>query len=59
MKEESLEKASIKIIDIIYNLDIPTIDKLELILNLTKFLDTKEYEENIQILRRVKENGKT
>lgn len=52
MKEESLNKALNEIIDIINELDIPIEDKVELMLNITHFLDKKKYKSNIDTLNR-------
>lgn len=50
MNKESLEKVQEKIVDILNSTDIPTIDKIELLINLIHFLDPNKYEENIKIL---------
>ena len=50
MNKESLEKVQEKIADILNKTDIPTIDKIELLINLIHFLDSNKYEENIKTL---------
>lgn len=52
MEIESLEIVQEEIANMLNKLDIPTYDKIELLINLVSFLDTKQYEENIKILRR-------
>lgn len=54
MNKESLEEAIEKCSEAIANSNINTIDKIELLLNLKQFLDTQKYEENINVLRRIK-----
>lgn len=55
MEKESLEKVQEKIVDILNNVDIPVIDKIELLINLIHFLDSEKYEENIKVLAKQKE----
>lgn len=50
MDKESLEKVQDKIADLLNNVDIPTVDKVELLINLVHFLDPSMYEENIKTL---------
>lgn len=50
MKQESLEKAIELIIEALEKGDIEIIDKTELMLNESKFLD--KYEENIKVLQK-------
>ena len=50
MNKESLEKVQEKIVDILNKTDIPTIDKIELLINLIHFLNPNKYEENIKTL---------
>ena len=54
MNKESLIEAREIIIQSLSESNINNLDKLELMLNINKFLDEKEYEENIKIL--VKKN---
>lgn len=54
MQKESLEVIKEKLVDLLNNTNIDTIDKIELLINLNCFLS--EYDENIKILRREK-NG--
>lgn len=48
MDKESLEKVQDKIADLLNNVDIPIIDKIELLINLMHFLN--DYEDNIRVL---------
>lgn len=50
MNKESLDRAEEEIIKVLRDLEIDNIDKLELMLNLSHFLDDKNYKENIKIL---------
>lgn len=50
MTKESLEKVQEKVVDILNKTDIPTIDKVELLINLIHFLDPEKYENNIKTL---------
>lgn len=52
MKKESLIIVSSKCIDTIDKLNIPLTDKVELMLNLKHFLDSKKYEDNIKVLKK-------
>ena len=52
MEKESLEIVQEEIANMLNNVNIPTYDKVELLINLVNFLDTEQYEENIKILRR-------
>lgn len=52
MTKESLEKVQNKVADILNETDIPTIDKVELLINLIHFLDPDKYENNIKTLRK-------
>ena len=54
MNKESLEEAIEKCSEAIINSNINTIDKLELLNNISQFLNSKKYEENIKVLRRIK-----
>lgn len=51
VNEESLIIVSSKCIDTIDKLNIPLTDKVELMINLKHFLDTKKYENNIKVLK--------
>ena len=51
MNKESLDKASIAMIKTLRDLEIDNVDKMELMLNINKFLDDKKYDENVKILR--------
>lgn len=55
MTKESLIKARDLILAVLDTADIEVIDKLELMLNTSKFLTPEEYEQNIMILQRSKE----
>ena len=50
MNKESLEKVQAKVVDILNDVDIETIDKIELLINLMHFLNPEKYHENIRIL---------
>jgi hypothetical protein len=50
LTKESLEKVQNKVVDILNETDIPTIDKVELLINLIHFLDPEKYENNIKTL---------
>ena len=52
MTKESLEKVQNKVVDILNETDIPTIDKVELLINLIHFLDPEKYENNIKTLKK-------
>lgn len=52
MKQESLEKALDGFIETLDKLDIDTVDKVELMLNLKSFLSALDYTRNIEILER-------
>lgn len=52
MKQESLEKAIELIIEALEKGDIEIIDKTELMLNESKFLDKDKYEKNIKVLQK-------
>lgn len=59
MKNSSLEEAKSLIIEVISETNkIDEIDKLELLVNLRKFLEPKEYRRNVKILSKEKHNGK-
>lgn len=52
MKQESLEKAIELIIEALEKSDIEIVDKTELMLNESKFLDKDKYEKNIKVLQK-------
>ena len=52
MKKESLKIIRDKIIDVLYQTDINPIDKGELVINLTHFLDENSYDNNVKVLRK-------
>ena len=51
MNKESLDKATIAFVKALKYLEIENYDKLELMINVSRFLDDKKYDENIKILR--------
>ena len=59
MKNSSLETARMLINEVISDTNrIDEIDKLELLVNLRKFLEPKEYRKNIKTLEKRRLNGK-
>lgn len=52
MKEESLNRIRLKMMEVITKEDIDEVDKLELLLNLYHFLDNNKYEKNIKVLKK-------
>lgn len=54
MNKDSLIKAKEIIINVLDGSDIITQDKLELIINLDKFLNEDEYQNNIETLQKQK-----
>lgn len=56
MKEDSLIKAILIIVDSLDKSDIPVQDKLELMINLRCFLNVDKYENNIKILSKGSDN---
>lgn len=50
MKEESLIKAQEKLLEALRDLDIDLMDKMDLVVNVTRFLDADKYQENIKTL---------
>ena len=50
MNRESLEIVQEKVVDLLNDTHIETIDKIELLINLVHFLDPDKYEQNIEIL---------
>lgn len=55
MEKESLEKIQEKVVEVLNNSNIKTIDKLELLINLMHFLNSDNYRKNIKILQKQKE----
>ena len=53
--KESLKKAKDIIISSLENSNINQMDKVELMLNISNFLNEEEYKNNIKTLRKVKE----
>jgi hypothetical protein len=56
MERESLEIVQENIANMVDVLDIPIYDKIELLINLVHFLNPEEYEDNIKVLQKKKEN---
>jgi len=56
MKDDSLIKAILIIVDSLDKSDIPLQDKLELMINLRCFLNVDKYENNIKILSKGSDN---
>lgn len=56
MKQDSLIKAILIIVDSLDKSDIPLQDKLELMINLRCFLNVDKYENNIKILSKGSDN---
>lgn len=56
MKQDSLIKAILIIVDSLDKSDIPVQDKLELMINLRCFLNVDKYENNIKILSKGSDN---
>lgn len=56
MEKESLEIVSGKVVDMLNHAEIETIDKIELLVNLMHFLNPDEYEDNIKVLQKEKDN---
>lgn len=56
MERESLEIVQENIANMVDVLDIPIYDKIELLINLVHFLNPEEYEDNIKVLQKRKEN---
>lgn len=54
MDASSLEKAMKIIADALQDADIDEVDKVELMINLNKFLNPEEYQNNIAILKIMK-----
>ncbi len=52
MKEESLNRIRLKMMEVITKENIDEADKLELLLNLYHFLDNNKYEKNIKVLKK-------
>lgn len=59
MKNTSLEKATELIINLLDNTnEIDNIDKTELMINISQFLNKNEYRENIKVLSKRREKWK-
>lgn len=58
MEKESLIKAQDKIFELANDKTIPTLDRMELLLNLKNFLEVDKYKENIKILQKSVEKNK-
>lgn len=58
MNKQSLEIAKEVILNALDTAKINQIDKTELMLNITKFLDKNEYEENIKVLSKIRRKEK-
>lgn len=59
MKNSSLEKATQLILDVLEDTTkIDEIDKLELLINIPKFLEPKQYRENVKTLEKRRTHGK-
>lgn len=56
MKKESLEEANKKIIEALVDSYIETLDKCELMLNISHFLE--HYDESVKILMKTNKNNK-
>jgi uncharacterized protein HemY len=56
MERESLEKVQDKVFELVDDTSIPILDRAELLINLINFLNPEEYEENIKVLQKKKEN---
>ena len=56
MEKESLEIVSEKVVDMLNHAEIETIDKIELLVNLMHFLNPDEYDDNIKVLQKKKNN---
>lgn len=54
MKKQNLELAKKEIIETLNISKIEELDKVELMINISHFLDSNEYEENINILQNEK-----
>ena len=52
MDSDSLIKVQEKIADLLNNVDIDAIDKVELLINLVTFLDPDYYDKSIKILKK-------
>ena len=56
MERESLEKVQDKVFELVDDTSIPILDRAELLINLISFLNPEEYENNIKVLQKKKEN---
>lgn len=51
MNKESLKKVSDRVHLLVDNPDVPIEDKVELLINILRFLNPEEYEDNIKVLQ--------
>lgn len=56
MERESLEKVQDKVFELVDDTSIPILDRAELLINLINFLDPEEYDENIKVLQKKRNN---
>lgn len=56
MERESLEIVQDKVVNLLNNTNIDIVDKVELLINLVSFLNPDEYDENIKILQKKRNN---
>lgn len=56
MNKESLEIVQDKVVNLLNNTNIDIVDKVELLINLVSFLNPDEYDENIKILQKKRNN---
>lgn len=56
MERESLEKVQDKVFELVDDTSIPILDRAELLINLINFLNPEEYEENIKVLQKKRNN---
>lgn len=58
MEKESLEIVSEKIVEMLNDAPIETVEKIELLINLMHFLNPDEYENNIKVLEKKRIDSK-
>jgi hypothetical protein len=51
LNKESLKKVSDRVHLLVDNPDVPIEDKVELLINILRFLNPEEYEDNIKVLQ--------
>ena len=56
MERESLEKVQDKVFELVDDTSIPILDRAELLINLINFLNPEEYEDNIKVLQKKRNN---